>query len=88
MRTIRVAIVAMAANFAKNMKYGITNQNTYTYKGNVGKVFTIASGNNLIRYKSVVVGEIMYQLVLSSTQKALTKELEDNFFGAFVVTEK
>ncbi|MCP5007147.1 MAG: hypothetical protein GY941_24875 [Planctomycetes bacterium] len=56
----------MAANFAKNMKYSITNQNTYTYKGNVGKVFTIASGNNLIRYKSVVVGEIMYQLVLSA----------------------
>ncbi|NOX88306.1 MAG: hypothetical protein GXO77_04710 [Calditrichaeota bacterium] len=75
----------MAANFAKNMKYKITSRNTFIYKGNEGKVFTIASGNNLIRYKSVVVGDILYQLVLSSTKQVLKKNLEDNFFGAFTV---
>ncbi|MFC1886566.1 hypothetical protein ACFLZM_05870, partial [Thermodesulfobacteriota bacterium] len=77
----------MAKKFADNMKYEITTQKTYVYDGHTGKFFTLTTGNKIIQYKSVVVGEIMYQLIISSTKQALKKELEDTFFNSFAIAK-
>ncbi|NOY06032.1 MAG: hypothetical protein GXO82_05300 [Chlorobi bacterium] len=73
-------------NFVKNIKYNVTSKRLYRYKGNRGKDLTMQSGDNVIRYKIVVVGEILYQLVYSTTKQAINKEAENKFFGSFTVT--
>ncbi len=75
----------MVANFAKNLKFRITAKKNYTYKGSTGKSFILTSGEKVISYKSIVIGEIMYQLVFSTTKQIYKKELEDSFFGSFTV---
>ncbi len=75
----------MAQKFAQNLRYRITSKKSFNYQGNPGRMFTIESGNNVIRYRSVVVGKMLYQMIISSTRQVLKDEMEQGFFGSFTV---
>ncbi len=80
-----MAIDNVVQNFAKNLKFNITQKKLYTYEKIKGKDFTMKSGSNIIRCKCIVIGEFLYQLVLSTNEKTLTSNLETQFFDSFSV---
>ena len=80
-------IEIVANNFAKNVKFSITDTKDYSYGTDKGREYTMVSGNNIVRCKSVFVGEILYQILISSTKSILTSDIENQFFGSFVVNK-